>query len=118
MAMGCIRSTRAVQGKVAPEIRYYLRALTEVAAFASSVRSHWGIENRLHWVLDVVFWKDYARNRKDHSVANLTLLQKIALNLIRLEPTEKYRTRKFSFNRKRLYASYEPDFLLKILLSL
>jgi hypothetical protein len=49
---------------------------------------HWGIENKLHWVPDVVFREDYARNRK------------------------------FSLNRKRLYASYEPDFLLKILLDL
>jgi hypothetical protein len=62
--------------------------------------------------------EDYARNRKDHSAANLTLLRKMRLNLIRLEPTEKYGSRKFSLNRKRLYASYEPDFLLKILLNL
>jgi hypothetical protein len=69
-------------------------------------------------MLDVAFREDYARNRKDHSAANLAILRKITLNLIRLEPTEKYRTRKFSLNRKRLYASYEPDFLLKILLNL
>jgi predicted transposase YbfD/YdcC len=118
MAMGCIRSTRTVKGKVTTEIRYYLTTLTEVAAFARSVRTHWGIENRLHWVLDVVFREDDARNRKEHSAANMALLRKITLNLIRLEPTEKYRSRKFSLNRKRLYASYEPDFLLKILFNL
>jgi predicted transposase YbfD/YdcC len=118
MAMGCIRSTRAVKGKVTTEIWYYLTTLMEVTAFVRSVRTHWGIENKLHWVLDVVFREDYARNRKDHSAANLTLLRKITLNLIRLEPTEKYGIRKFSRNRKRLYASYEPDFLLKILLNL
>jgi predicted transposase YbfD/YdcC len=100
------------------EIRYYLTTLTKVAAFARSVRTHWGIENRLHWVLDVLFREDYARNRKDYSAANMALLRKITLNLIRLEPTEKYRSQKFSLNRKRLYASYEPDFLLKILLNL
>ncbi|MDR1203089.1 MAG: ISAs1 family transposase [Tannerellaceae bacterium] len=116
--MGCIRSTRTVKGKVTTEIRYYLTTLTEVAAFARSVRTHWGIENRLHWVLDVVFREDDARNRKEHSAANMALLRKITLNLIRLEPTEKYRSRKFSLNRKRLYASYEPDFLLKILFNL
>jgi predicted transposase YbfD/YdcC len=118
MAMGCIRSTRMVPGVVTTEIRYYLTTLTDVTAFAHSVRSHWGIENKLHWVLDVAFREDYARNRKDHSAANLAILRKITLNLLRLEPTGKYRTRKLSLNRKRLYASYEPDFLLKILLNL
>jgi predicted transposase YbfD/YdcC len=118
MAMGCIRSTRTVKEKVTVELRYYLTTLTDADVFARSVRTHWGIENRLHWVLDVVFREDYARNRKDHSAANLAVVRKITLNLLRLEPTEKYRTRKLSLNRKRLYASYEPDFLLKILFNL
>jgi predicted transposase YbfD/YdcC len=118
MAMGCIRSTRTVRGVVTTDIRYYLATLTEVGEFARSVRSHWGIENKLHWMLDVAFREDYARNRKDHSAANLAILRKITLNLIRLEPTEKYRKQKLSLNRKRLYASYEPEFLLAILLNL
>jgi predicted transposase YbfD/YdcC len=113
-----MRSTRTVKGVVTTELRYYLTTLTEAAVFARSVRTHWGIENKLHWVLDVVFREDDARNRKDHSAADLALLRRITLNLIRLEPTEKYRTRKLSLNRKRLYASYEPDFLLKILFNL
>jgi hypothetical protein len=66
----------------------------------------------------VVSREDYARNRKDHSAVDLAILRKITLNLIRQEPTEKYGTRKFSLKRKRRYASYEPDFLLKILLNL
>jgi predicted transposase YbfD/YdcC len=89
MAMDCIRSRRTVKGTVTTEIRYYLTTLTEAAAFARSVRPHGGIKNRLHWILDVVFREAYARNRKDHSTANLTLLRKITLNLIRLEPMEK-----------------------------
>ena len=76
------------------------------------------MENKLHWCLDVAFREDYARNRKDHSAANLAILRKITLNLIRLEPTEKYGKQKFSLGRKRLYASYNPEFLLKILLNL
>ncbi|MDR0628575.1 MAG: ISAs1 family transposase, partial [Treponema sp.] len=75
--------------------------------FACSVRSHGGIENKRHWVLDVVFREDGARNRKDHSAANRAILRKIPLNLLRLEPTEKYGKRKLSRNRKRLYASYK-----------
>jgi predicted transposase YbfD/YdcC len=110
--------TLTLKGVVTTEIRYYMTTLTDVTAFAHSVRGHLGIENKLHWMLDVAFREDYARNRKDHSAANLAILRKITLNLIRLEPMEKYRTRKFSLNRKQLYASYEPDFLLKILLNL
>jgi predicted transposase YbfD/YdcC len=118
MAMGCIRSTRTEKGVVTTELRYYLTTLTDAGEFARSVHSHRGIENKVHWVLDVAFREDYARNRKDHSAANLAIVRKITLNLLRLEPTEKYGKRKLSLNRKRLYASYKPDFLLKILCNL
>jgi predicted transposase YbfD/YdcC len=116
--IGCIRSSRTVKDVTTTENRYYLTTLTDVAQFARSVRTHWGIENKLHWTLDVAFREDYARNRKDHSAANLAVLRKITLNLIRLEPTEKFIKQKLSINRKRLYASYDPEFLLKILLNL
>jgi predicted transposase YbfD/YdcC len=117
-AFGCIRSSRTVKETATTECRYFLTSLTDTTQFARSVRSHWGIENKLHWTLDVAFREDYARNRKDHSAANLAVLRKITLNLIRLEPTEKYEKQKFSLGRKRMYASYNPDFLLKILLFL
>jgi predicted transposase YbfD/YdcC len=116
--LGCIRSTRTIKGVTTTETRYYLTSVTNVEQFARAVRTHWGIENKLHWTLDIAFREDYARNRKDHSAANLAVLRKITLNLIRLEPTEKYNTQKLSLNRKRLYASYDPVFLLKILLNL
>ncbi|MDR2923046.1 MAG: ISAs1 family transposase [Treponema sp.] len=115
---GCIRSSRPVKEATAVECRYFLTSLADTAQFARSVRSHWGIENKLHWTLDAVFREDYARNRKDRSAANLAVLRKITLNLIRLEKTEKYQKQKFSLNRKRLYASYNPDFLLNILCNL
>jgi predicted transposase YbfD/YdcC len=118
MAMGWIRSTRTVKVVITTGLRYYLTTLTEAGEFARSVRSHWGIENKLHWVLDVAFREDYARNRKDHCAANLAIIRKITLNLLRLEPIERYRKQKLSLNRKRLYASYKPEFLLKILFNL
>ena len=117
-AFGCIRSSRTIKEVTTTVYRYFLTSLTDTAQFARSVREHWGIENKLHWTLDVAFREDYARNRKDHSAANLAVMRKICLNLIRLEPTEKYEKQKLSLNRKRLYASYNPDFLLKILLNL
>ena len=117
-AFGCIRSSRTVKEVTTTEYRYFLTSLTDTAQFAHSVRAHWGIENKLHWTLDVVFREDYARNRKDHSAANLAALRKIVLNLIRLEPTEKLGKQKLSLGRKRLYASYNSDFLLNILFNL
>jgi predicted transposase YbfD/YdcC len=117
-AFGCVRSSRTINEVTTTENRYFLTSLTDTTQFAHSVRSHWGIENKLHWTLDVVFREDYARNRKDHSAANLAVLRKITLNLIRLEPTEKLGKQKLSLGRKRLYASYNKDYLLKILLSL
>jgi predicted transposase YbfD/YdcC len=117
-AFGCIRSSRTIKDVTTTVYRYFLTSLTDTAQFACSVREHWGIENNLHWTLDVAFREDYARNRKDHSAANLAVLRKITLNLIRLEPTEKYEKQKFSLGRKRLYASYNQDFLFKILLNL
>jgi predicted transposase YbfD/YdcC len=117
-AFGCIRSSRTIKEVTTIEYRYFLTSLTDAAQFAHSVRAHWGIENKLHWTLDVVFREDYARNRKDHSAANLAVLRKITLNLIRLESTEKLGKQKLSLGRKRLYASYNPDFLLNILFNL
>jgi predicted transposase YbfD/YdcC len=117
-AFGCIRSSRTIQGNTTTVYRYFLTSLTDTAQFARSVRAHWGIENKLHWTLDVAFREDYARNRKDHSAANLAVLRKITVNLLRLEPTEKYGKQKFSLGRKRMYASYNPEFLLKILCNL
>ena len=117
-AFGCVRSSRTIKEKTTVEYRYFLTSLTTIAQFATSVRSHWGIENKLHWTLDVAFREDYARNRKDHSAANLAVLRKITLNLLRLEPTGKYEKQKLSLNRKRLYASYNPEFLQKILFNL
>jgi predicted transposase YbfD/YdcC len=115
---GCIRSAWTVKGKTSTEHRYFLTSLSGTAGFARPVRTHWGIENKLHWTLDAAFREDCARNRKNHSAANLAVLRKITLNLLRLEPAEKYRPQKLSLSRKRLYASYNPEFLLTILLNL
>ena len=68
------------------ESRYYLLSQAfPPERFNQIARAHWGIENQLHWVLDVVFNEDQSRNRKDNSPGNLALLRKLALNLARLE---------------------------------
>jgi predicted transposase YbfD/YdcC len=73
------------------------------------VRTHWGIENQLHWVLDVVFDEDRARNRKGNGPQNLAILRKFALNLLRSHP------HKASIRRKIKHAGWNDEFLLSLL---
>jgi hypothetical protein len=75
------------------------------------VRSHWGIENRLHWVLDIAFAEDHCRVRKDNGQENFAILRHIALNLLKLEKTSKRR----SIRGKRLLAAWDNPYLLKVL---
>ncbi|HSH27487.1 MAG TPA: ISAs1 family transposase, partial [Wenzhouxiangella sp.] len=87
MAIGKVTASREIGGKTTQETRYYLlsQAFTP-ERFNEIVRTHWSIENQLHWVLDVIMDEDQARNRKDHGPENLALLRKLALNLAKLEP--------------------------------
>ena len=73
------------------------------------VRTHWTIENQLHWVLDVVFDEDRARNRKDNGPENLATLRKLALNIIRAHPA------KMSMRQKSKRAGWDDSFLLGVL---
>lgn len=110
-AIGKITASREINGKTTMETRCYLlsRAFTPEQLNAV-VRSHWGIENSLHWVLDVVMDEDQARNRKDHGPQNLALLRKLALNLAKLEPS------KGSMRGKLKQAGWDNAFLTQILL--
>ena len=88
-AIGKITARREVGGKTAVETRYYLLSTAlSPARFSQIVRTHWDIENGLHWVLDVVLNEDQARNRKDHGPENIALLRRLALNLAKLEPSQ------------------------------
>lgn len=69
--------------------RYYLTSLTDVNLFAKAVRAHWGIENSLHWCLDVVFNEDHIRMRKDYSAENMAIVRHIVLNILKIFPTPK-----------------------------
>lgn len=108
-----IKRTRQVGGgKISEAVHYYISSLAPQAnVVLAAIRSHWGIENRCHWVLDVVFKEDASRTRTKNADANLGLLRKIALNLIQHHPT------KGSLKGKRYRAALNEDFLLSVMQS-
>lgn len=92
------------------ERRHYISSRRLSASqFADAVRAHWAIENNLHWTLDVTFKEDLSRLRKGHGAKNMAVIRHFALNLIR-EVNDKR-----SLKRRRKRASYDPEYLLKIL---
>ncbi|MCL2084617.1 MAG: ISAs1 family transposase [Oscillospiraceae bacterium] len=93
------------------ETRYFITSLTNAETFAKAVRAHWGIENSLHWCLDVVFQEDACRTRKDNSAENFSVIRKIALNILKNFPA------KMSLRRKRFKCEYDADFMADVLLS-
>jgi predicted transposase YbfD/YdcC len=110
--LGMVFSERQV-GAAEPtgETRFYLSSLPlGIERFAAAVRGHWGIENNLHWVLDVCFDEDANRSRTDHGPANLALMRRIAACLLKQETTAKGGTK-----CKRKQAGWDNQYLLKVL---
>lgn len=108
--IGRVRSIREVNGKRSDETRYYISSRKMSAKeFAEAARSHWGIENKLHWVMDVVFSDDQSRARTRNAAANFVTLKHITLNLLRRVPG------KISVRRKRNHSSWDDAFMLSVL---
>ena len=109
-AVGKVTRTREHNSKATTETAYYLASASLSAErFGQVTRAHWGIENSLHWVLDVVMNEDYARNRKDNGPENLAVLRHIALNIIRKD------TSKGSARVKIKRAGWNDNFLANLL---
>jgi predicted transposase YbfD/YdcC len=111
-AIGIVISSTQRNGKDCGDVRYYI--LTKYVAakrFAAAVRGHWGIENRLHWQLDVTFQEDQCRIRQGHADTNFSILRRAALALLKNEPTAK-----LGIKNKRLSAGWNETYLEKVLL--
>lgn len=109
-AIGEVVRTREVGAKISTETAYYLLSTPLCAERLGEVaRAHWGVENGLHWVLDVTMNEDQARNRKDHGPQNIALLRRIALNLAKLEGSKE------SMKGKLMRAAWDDTFLTRLL---
>ena len=97
-------------GQARSETRYYIASATLSAKTAAeAIRGHWGIENRLHWVLDVVFNDDQSRLRKGHGATNMAVVRHFALNLVRQAKDKR------SIKLRRKLAGWSPDYLSQLL---
>ncbi len=109
-AVVMVESTREISGKIEQETRYYLTSLVMLAhLLGPAVRSHWAVENSLHWVMDMVFRDDECRVRTDHAPANFTTIKHMALNLLR-QPAGKQ-----SLRGRRKAAGWDDDFLASLI---
>ena len=109
--VGMVEATREINGQTSVERRYYLSSLPlGVETFARAVRGHWGVENKLHWAMDVSFGEDQSRARAGHAAENLATLRRLALNLLKRE-----RTKKRGIRGKMLNASWDHPYLLRLL---
>jgi len=110
-SIGMVESCREVGETVQVETRYFLTSLpAQGVRFAQAVRQHWGIENSLHWVLDVSFHEDACRIRKDKGAQIFSMLRHIAINLLRQE-----RRHKRGIKARRKRAGWDRDYLLHVL---
>jgi predicted transposase YbfD/YdcC len=105
-----VESMRCSGELCASEKRFYINSRApDSQRLGQAIRSHWEIENRFHWCLDVTFAEDASRVRQDHAPEHLNLIRKIAMNLLRLNPLKR------KLPKKRLQACLNNDYLAELL---
>lgn len=110
-SVGMVEAIREIGAHRTVERRYYLSSLPlGVETFARAVRGHWGVENKLHWMLDVQMREDQSRARAGYAAENLATLRRLALNLLKRE-----KTKKRGIKGKQLNASWDHAYLLRLL---
>jgi predicted transposase YbfD/YdcC len=110
-SVGMVQATREIKGQISTERRYYLSSLPlDIERFSRAVRGHWGIENKLHWIMDVRFGEDQSRARTRYAAENLATLRRLALNLLKSE-----KTKKRGIRGKQNNASWDHAYLLRLL---
>ncbi|MCP4592058.1 MAG: ISAs1 family transposase [bacterium] len=110
-AFGMVEAERTVgDAETTVHRRYYLTTLEDVGALARAVRSHWGVENSLHWVLDMAFDEDHSRVRSGHAAENFAIVRQVALNLLKQEKAEKV-----GIKTKRKMCGWDHNYLLTVL---
>ena len=107
-----VDSTREVQGRASREQRLYITSHGNKNAdfIANAIRSHWFVENKLHWQLDVSFNEDQNRLRSGYAAENFSMMNKIALNLLKNEKSVKV-----GVKTKRMKAGWDEDYMMKVL---
>ena len=106
-----VERQRTGAGKTTVEVHYYLTSLAgDGQQFGEAVRTHWSVENGLHWVLDVAFQEDQSRLRRDHAAENFAVLRHLALSLLRQETTCTN-----GIKVKRLKAAWDDEYLTRVL---
>jgi predicted transposase YbfD/YdcC len=111
VSIGRVDSERCINGEVSIERRHYICSLSDVKPFAQAARAHWGIENSLHWVLDVTFREDDSRIRTGYAPENFNVVRQLAINLLKKEPS------KLSIKRKRFRAALSDQFRENVIFS-
>ncbi|GHU79814.1 hypothetical protein AGMMS49992_32210 [Clostridia bacterium] len=100
------------KGKVTVNRRYFISSLSvDAITFGKHIREHWGIENSLHWVLDVAFGEDASRIHEGNACKNMTTLRKIAMGLM-----QKQKTSNMSYHKMQVRALFDDEFILAMLL--
>ena len=111
LMIGAVESERHEGEKVSLERRYFITSrVTNASQFMAAVRSHWSVENNLHWVLDIGFREDESRIRKDYGPENMAVFRQMAVNVLNQDSTEK-----FGVQNKRIMALADEDYLEQLL---